>query len=272
MGSTETKALQRRTLRTLVVAQMLGGAGLAAGVTVGALLAEDMLGTTGLSGLPAALFTAGSAAAALLVGRLSQQAGRRVGLTVGYATGAVGGAGIVLAAIADSVPLFLPSLVVYGAGTATNLQARYAGADLADPTHRGRAVSTVLVATTVGAVAGPNLVDLTGRFAEHLAVPRLAGPFMLATVAYALAAVVLHLFLRPDPLLIARELADSELQPPQAATRLGDEPAPAVAPRAGTSSVRLGATAMVLTQAVMIAVMTMTPIHMRDQGAASRFG
>ncbi len=62
---------------------MLGGAGLAAGVVVGALLAEDMLGSTSVSGLPAALFTAGSAAAALLVGRLSQRPGRRAGLAAG---------------------------------------------------------------------------------------------------------------------------------------------------------------------------------------------
>ncbi len=51
--TTSTAELQRRTLRVLVVAQVLSGAGLAAGITVGALLAQDMLGSTGLAGLPA---------------------------------------------------------------------------------------------------------------------------------------------------------------------------------------------------------------------------
>lgn len=290
-----TESLQRRTLRTLVVAQMLGGAGLAAGVTVGALLAEEMLGTTGAAGLPAALFTAGSAGAALLVGRISQRAGRRAGLALGYAAGALGGGGIVLAAVLDSVPLLLLALVVYGAGTATNLQARYAGADLAEPARRGRAVSIVLVATTVGAVAGPNLVSATGRLAEALAIPRLAGPFMLGAVAYAVAALVLQLRLRPDPLLTARALAAAGAAPaslaaadPAFGTGAGTAPADSIAPaivaapgRGGTQraaaaadpaepgvpgGVRLAAAAMIVTQIVMVAVMTMTPIHMRDHG------
>src|SRR4051812_11401010 len=135
-------ALQRRILRILVISQVLGGAGLAAGVTVGALLAEDMLGSTGLAGLPAGLFTLGSAAAALLVGRLSEHAGRRAGLTAGYAVGAVGGAGTVLAAVIGSVPLPLLAPVLYGAGTPTHPLAPYPGARPGDPAPPGRAGST----------------------------------------------------------------------------------------------------------------------------------
>ncbi|MFC7713377.1 MFS transporter [Nonomuraea recticatena] len=124
---------QRRILSVLVAAQVLSGAGLAAGVTVGALLAQDMLGSTGLAGLPSAVGTAGSALAAIAVGQISQARGRRPGLATGYLAGAVGSAGVIAAAVAgDAVLLFL-ALFVYGAGTATNLQARYAGADLASP-------------------------------------------------------------------------------------------------------------------------------------------
>lgn len=250
-------ALQRRTLRVLVVAQLLSGAGLAAGITVGALLAEDMLGTTSAAGLPVALFTAGSALAAFLVGRLSGRSGRRAGLAAGYAAGAVGGAGIVLAAAADSVPLLLVSLLVYGSGTATSLQARYAGADLAEPARGGSAVSTVLLATTAGAVLGPNLVDVMGDAAEAVDVPALAGPFMLAAAAYGAAAVALFVLLRPDPLLTARAWA------------LGDgqaEDAPGGAEADDRTALLLAATAMVVSQLVMVAVMTMTPVHMRDHG------
>ncbi|GAA3726726.1 MFS family permease [Spinactinospora alkalitolerans] len=96
---TSLAVLQRRPLTTVAVSQILDGAGLAAGVTVGALLAQDMLGTSSLSGLPAALFTLGSAAAAFLVGRISQRLGRRTGLVLGYAAGAAGGAGVVAAAV-----------------------------------------------------------------------------------------------------------------------------------------------------------------------------
>ena len=253
------EALYRRTIRVLLVSQVLAGAGLAAGVTVGALLAEDMVGSTGSAGLPAALFTLGSAAAAVGVGRISQRSGRRPGLAVGYAVGAVGGAGVVLAAATDSVPLLFLSLLLYGSGTATNLQARYAGADLAPADRRGRAVSTVLVATTLGAVVGPNLVEPTGGLADALGIRELAGPFILATAAYGLAAVAVLVLLRPDPLLTARGL-DAADAPTQATTR-----APAVV-AASSATVRLAATAMVLTQLVMVAVMTMTPVHMRDHG------
>lgn len=263
-------AVQRRTLRVVVASQVLGGAGLAAGVSVGALLAEQLLGSTSVAGLPAGLFTLGSAAAAFTVGRVSQAAGRRHGLTLGFLAGAVGAVGIVLAAVLVSAWLFFPSLLVYGAGTATNLQARYAGTDLASPARRASAVSTALVATTVGAVAGPNLVEPMGRLAQAVGVPALAGPFLLAAVAYGAAATVLAVALRPDPLLTARA-AGLHASPPGARP----DPGPAgttpygapVGPwRRVPRPVVAGATTMVLTQVTMTAVMTMTPVHMRAHG------
>lgn len=255
------QALHRRTLKVVMASQVFSGAGLAAGVTVGALLAADMLDSDSLSGLPAALFTAGSAGAALMVGRLSHRFGRRAGLTAGYAAGAAGGAGVVLAAALDSVALLMVFLLVYGAGTATNLQARYAGADLVGPQRRGRAVSSVLVATTVGAVAGPNLVAVTGDAAQHWGIPALAGPFGLAAVAYAVAGTVLYLLLRPDPLQVSRLIAATEHAETPATTTVAT-PGPKTYP----GSVAGGAVTMVLTQLVMVAVMTMTPVHMQAHG------
>ena len=174
---------------------------------MGALLAEDVLGSTGLAGIPVALFTAGSAVAALVAGRLSQAYGRRVGLAAGYGAGALGSVGVVVGAVTEQTVVMLAAMTVYGSGTAANLQARYAGTDLAAPDARGRAVSTVLVATTVGAVAGPNLVSWTGDLALDAGMPALTGPFVLAAVAYGAAALVLAVLLRPDPLLVAREQA-----------------------------------------------------------------
>jgi len=259
---TTTAELQRRTLRVLVVAQVLSGAGLAAGITVGALLAQDMLGSTGLAGLPSALFTAGSALAAVGVGRISQTRGRRPGLAAGYAVGAAGSAGVVVAAVLDSPVLLFLALFVYGAGSATNLQARYAGADLADRSHRARAVSTVLVATTLGGVLGPLLAAPTGDLAHTVGIPHLAGPFVLAGAAYLAAAAFLAIRLRPDPLLHAREVAATEA----AATAAMPGPVPPATPAEVGHGVAVGTTVMVLTQVVMVAIMTMTPVHMHDHG------
>ncbi|MCY1136911.1 MFS transporter [Actinoplanes sp. Pm04-4] len=248
--TTDTYALYRRSLAVVVVSQVFGGAGLAAGVTVGALLAQDMLGRDDLAGLPAALFTLGSALTAFTIGRITQRAGRRGGLAAGFAAGSLGAIGIVTAAVADRPGLLFVSLFVYGAGTATNLQARYAGTDLAPPGQRATAVSVALVSTTAGAVGGPLSVDLLGEFAVSVGLPALTGPFVLAAVAFGLAGLILFVFLRPDPYLVAQ----------RSATTSAAESAPPAGLRRG---VVVGATVMVLTQVAMVAIMTMTPVHMR---------
>lgn len=255
------KQLYRRTLLIVVMSQIFGGAGLAAGVTVGALLAEEMLGTNSLAGMPAALFTLGSALAAWLVGRFSQRYGRRFGLAAGFITGGVGAIGVVTAAAFDQVFLLFVSLFIYGAGTATNLQARYAGTDLAAPKQRATAISVAMVSTTFGAVAGPNLVSVMGEFATFIGIPALAGPFILAAVAFILAGLVLLIFLRPDPLIVAKALADA---------KSSDDSKQSVQKIEATAihkrGMMVGATVMVLTQIVMVAIMTMTPVHMKHHG------
>ncbi len=246
--------LQRRVLAVVVLGQVLGGAGLAAGITVGALLAQEMLGSDDLSGVPTALFTLGSALTAFLIGRITQRHGRRVGIGIGFTAGGVGAIGVVAAAATDSVALLFAALFVYGAGTATNLQARYAGTDLAAPAARGTAISAALVATTFGAVAGPNLVEPLGSLAGALGLPPLAGPFLLAAAAFLAAGTVLFALLRPDPFLVAAHLHRAN---PGVATTTGGATGPGVI---------VGATVMVLTQIAMIAIMTMTPVHMRAHG------
>ncbi|MDQ0193066.1 MFS transporter [Paenibacillus wynnii] len=253
------RKLYRRTLVTVIFSQIFGGAGLAAGVTVGALLAQDMLGTDDFTGVPTALFTLGSAVAALLVGRISQKHGRRFGLGLGFITGGIGAIGVIIAAVLNSIWLLLPALLVYGAGTATNLQARYAGTDLANSKQRATAASMAMVFTTIGAVAGPNLVNVTGEFAVSMGIPSLGGPFILAAAAYILAGIILLIFLRPDPLLIANALAVRSVGARQYTDNQLGQPLE----RRG---VILGASVMILTQIVMVAIMTMTPVHMKHHG------
>jgi MFS family permease len=163
----------------------------------------------------------------------------------------------VIASVAHSLPLLFVALFVYGAGTATNLQARYAGADLAHHDHRARAIGTVLVSTTVGAVIGPNLVGVLGALADTIGVPRLAGPFLLAAVAYGAAGIVIWIRLRPDPLRLATKLAHPVAI---ADNESGDS-------HDGSSSwngaVIIGAAVMIITQLVMVAIMTMTPVYMQ---------
>ncbi|KAA0566649.1 MFS transporter [Bacillus sp. CH30_1T] len=255
------QVLYKRTLMIIMIAQIFGGAGLAAGITVGALLAQDMLGTDSFSGMPVALFTLGSAGAALFVGRLSQRYGRRIGLSAGFLIGGIGAMGTVAAAVSNSIILLFFSLLIYGAGTATNLQTRYAGTDLAKPSQRATAVSFAMVSTTFGAVAGPNLVDVMGIFAESIGIPPLGGPFILAFAAYTLAGIVIFIFMRPDPYMVARALST-----PLKTKDGGFATEVITSSERNKRGIFLGATVMILTQIVMVAVMTMTPVHMGHHG------
>ena len=253
-GAEVVRPIQRRTLRVLVLTQLLGGLGLAAGVAVGALLARDLLGGSAWAGLPSAVATAGGAIATVPISRLMARRGRRPGLTTGYTTGAAGAAVVLASAQLRSFPLLLLGMLLFGVGNTSSLLARYTAADLAAIHQRGRAISTVLFATTFGAVAGPNLVEPAGMLAHAFSLPKLAGPFLLSATAYALAATCINILLRPDPLLVARRA----------------EPLTVAAPNASAWTLVLhgpaltGLTAMVGAQFTMVAMMTMTPVHMRE--------
>ncbi|MFD1708330.1 MFS transporter [Siminovitchia sediminis] len=255
------KALYKRTLLVILLSQTLGGAGLAAGITVGALLAQQMFGVESLTGLPTALFTLGSALSAYVVGRVTNSFGRRIGLSFGFIAGGLGALGVVVAANLNSIILLLISLFIYGAGTSTNLQARYAGVDLAKENQRAKAASIAMVATTFGAVAGPNLVTPMGHVAEGLGMPTLAGPFLLAMVAYTLAGLVFFIFLKPDPLMVARAIAENNKT--KAETPTTDHSKQQVQ----RTGVMVGAIVLILTHIVMVAIMTMTPVHMQHHGS-----
>ncbi|MEH7390311.1 MFS transporter [Bacillus sp. JJ1474] len=261
-SSEKQKQLYKRTLMVVVLSQIFGGAGLAAGITVGALLARDMLGTDSVTGIPTALFTLGSAGAALLVGRLSQAYGRRTGLAAGFLAGGIGAIGVIISAVTNSIVLLFVSLVIYGAGSATNLQARYAGTDLANRAQRAKAISIAMVSTTFGAVAGPNLVDVMGEFAIFIGIPALAGPFILAAAAYILAGLVLLVLLRPDPFIVAKAISDAQ----RSTGNLPLEENSNLSLINRRRGIFAGASVMVLTQFVMTAIMTMTPIHMGHHG------
>lgn len=258
----EQQKLYKRTLWVVILSQTFGGAGLAAGITVGALIARQMLGSESFSGLPTALFTLGSALSAFLVGRFSQRFGRRYGLSFGFIAGGIGAVGVVAAATMENIILLFLALFIYGAGTSTNLQARYAGTDLAKPKQRATAISMAMVATTFGAVAGPNLVTPTGHLAEAIGLPTLTGPFLLAAVAYLLAGFTFFFLLKPDPLLVAVAIAEKQNQQQASAGTIPNEQS--TIDRLG---VGVGTIVLVLSHVVMVAIMTMTPVHMERAGS-----
>lgn len=260
-------AVQRRTLRLLFCTQIIGAVGVSVGVSVGALLAAEMAGTS-LSGLAQSSVVLGAAILALPVTKIVQHSGRRVSLTATYLIATLGSMLILTAAMRNSLALLFPGYFLFGAATAANFQARYAAVDLAPAALRGRHLSLIVWATTIGAIVGPNLSQLAGALTAPYGVPTLAAPFMLSAMLFVVAAVVLSMFLRPDPAVLAREtLASTNVAAnatTNAARKVGLRAAFNVV--SSIASARLGIIAMSVGHVVMVGVMAMTPVHIRGAG------
>jgi MFS family permease len=254
-----TVSVQRRTLGLLFGTQVLGGVGVSIGLSVGALLVADLVGV-GASGLATTVAVVGSALLAPPAVRIMRRYGRRPGLAAVYAAAAVGGAAVVAAAVTGSVPLLFAGFFLFGGGTAAGMQARYAAVDLAPANRRGRHLSLVVWATTLGAVAGPNLAPLAGRALSGYDIPTLASPFVFSAGLFGLAGLALMLALRPDPLLLARQIGGVHEDGASAGLRAG------WAAIAARPAARLGMAAMAVGHVSMIAVMAMTPVHIQSAG------
>jgi MFS family permease len=257
----EAAAVQRRTLRLLFATQVVSGVGMSIGATVGALLAAEMAGVS-VSGLAQSAVVIGAALFAIPATAIVRARGRRPSLAAGYLVAAAGAALVVVAAVGESVPLLFAGFFLLGGATAAGLQARYAAVDLAPGRLRGRHLSIVVWATTIGAVSGPNLAAVAGATLEPRGVPTLAGPFFFSALLFLLAAALLALLMRPDPLHVARRISGASAT--GAAQNAGM--------RAALSAVmarppaRLGIAAVAAGHFVMVAVMAMTPVHIRGAG------
>jgi len=254
------EVLQRKVRAVLILGQIMAGLGMGATLSMGAILAGRLSGSDALSGMAATMATLGAALAAVPLAALASRTGRSISLASGAAVAALGGVVVIIAIIASSFTLLLLGLMMVGVGTAVNLQSRFAATDIAAPTTRGRDLSLVVWATTVGAVSGPNLLIPGESLGSWLGLPELAGPFVFTVIAQALAAVVYLVGLRPDPLKVAKDAASAHAA-------------------AGTSSgladvvdrpivQRAAMLAIALSHATMVSVMAMTPVHLVNHGAS----
>lgn len=256
MSVPDQATLQRRTRNVLVFGQIMAGLGMGATLTMGALLAEHITGSEAWSGMAATMSTLGSAIAAIPLARLAQRRGRAFALGTGAALAAFGALIIISSSAMMSLPVLLLGLGAIGVGGAVNLQARFAATDLATPATRGRDLSIVVWATTIGAVAAPNLNGIGADMGDALGMPHMTGPFLFTIAAQLCATVVYVVGLRPDPLAVRREL---RLDHAAAAENLS---------RPVQRRVLFIIAAIGLGHATMVAVMSMTPVHLVHHGAS----
>ncbi|RQP09181.1 MAG: MFS transporter [Microbacteriaceae bacterium] len=263
--------VQRRTLLLLSLAQVLSGVGAGAVVSTGSLLAVELSGSEAWAGSVTTTMTLGAAIASAVLMRAAMARGRRVALSAGLLVGAAGAAGVVLAAVTGAFWLLVAAGVLIGFGSAVNLQARFAATDLSEAEHRGRDLSLVVWMSTIGAVAGPNLVGAGGSLAAALGIPALSGLFVISAAGMLLGMAVVWVGLRPDPYLVLtgrQPLAGAELTAAPALTVQRPGPRQGIRALWSHPTSRAGLIGIVAAHAVMVAVMSMTPVHLTGHGAS----
>lgn len=251
----------------LSAAQLLSGIGNGASLSVGSLLAVQLSGSNAWAGSVTTTMTLGAAAAALPLAGLAGRRGRRTSLVTGLLAAMAGALLVIVSTVTGSFPVLLAAAALLGLGTAANLQARFAAVDLAAPEHRGRSLAIVVWAVTIGAVAGPNLIRPGALIGEALGLPALAGPFVFSAAGLAMAALLLLVGLRPDPLLLAARLRSGS------AAEAGAKGTSSARRRHGlrhglraiqaSPRARLALLAVIAAHGCMAAVMSMTPLHLQ---------
>lgn len=262
----DTRRIQTRTVRVLVAMQIVGAIGLGVAPSVGILLAEDVTGSEALAGIARTASLFGAALFGVPLGTLAARRGRRTALATGWLTAALGAALLVIAAQASLVIPLVIGLLLTGAGTAATLQARFAATDLAPARHRGRALATVVWVGTLGSVLGPNLGVPGAALAARTGLTVYAASFLLATLALALAGAVVALTLRPDPMRTLQRLDPEHGQAPPRPRGMRARLRGSLDTVRGDPAARLAVLAILTAQAVMVTVMTMTPVHLDHHG------
>ena len=251
---------RRALMATLFAAQVCGSTGFSMSMAVGAIMAAAITGTHTWSGLPVGIGSLGTALASWPLARLMARFGRRPGLAVGYSL-AVGGAALGMVGVAQqSFALFLAGMALFGTAQTSNLLARYAAADISPGAQRGRAMGLIVWGSAAGSIVGPMLMDPAIRVGAVLGVSSVASAFLISVAGYAVAAILVQVFLRPDPLAVARELESATTRARAIAPA---RPTPAIL-REPRVIVAYGT--LMVSQLVMIGSTSTSPLYLHDQG------
>ncbi len=253
----ERDAHQSRVVKTLITAQVLNGVGVAGTVATGSLLVASITDSETLAGLAQTFSVLGAAAMALPLARLTNRGGRRLALSAGLITGLIGSIIAITGGSTKNIYLMLLGSFLVGAASASGYQARFAAIDLATEDNRAKQLSLVVWGSTIGAVTGPNLMEPSGRIAESFGLPSLVGPYIVSAFTLGLAVLVIYLFLRPDPYLTANKSADT------AGVEVKRSFKETFAHIRSQSAAYFAIYSIAIGHLVMVAVMVMTPVHMK---------
>ena len=246
-------------LATLFAAQVGGSTGHSIGMAVGGIMAASITGTNAWVGLPVAVGALGAALASWPLSRLMGRYGRRPGLAIGYGLAVVGALLAMGGVLTASFVMFLAGMTLFGVSNTSNLLARYAAADISPAAQRGRAMGLIVWGSAVGSILGPNLMQPAVQAGALLGLSPVGSAFLISVAGYGIAAVLVELLLRPDPLAIARRL---EASAPGAAA----EPARRLGAIVRDPRVRIAFGSLMAGQLVMIGTTSTSPVYLHDHG------
>ncbi|HWP77650.1 MAG TPA: MFS transporter [Methylomirabilota bacterium] len=247
-------------MTTLFVAQVCGSTGHSISLAVGSIMAASITSTNTWSGVPIAVGALGTALASWPLARLMDRAGRRPGLALGYGLAVAGAVLGLLGVAVRSFPLMLAGMALFGIASTSNLLARYAAADVSRPEQRGRAMGIIVGGSALGSIIGPNLMAPALSLGARLDIPDTASPFLVSVAGYGVAAVLTFLFLRPDPLALARrDAAEANAGRPAGLAR-------SLGAILADVRVQIALATLSISQFVMISTTSTSPLYLHDQG------
>ncbi|MBI5668153.1 MAG: MFS transporter [Chloroflexi bacterium] len=253
------RSTSNRLLALLFITQSLSSAAQIAVFTLAAIVTVRLSGTESTAGLPSSVLTFSQALLALPFAMLMGRFGRRLGLTLGYAAGALAGLVGLMAIVQGTFPLLMVSAALMGMSRASGEQSRFAAGELFPEAERARMIGRLVFAGTIGAVVGPVLVVPGGQLMSALGLHPDTGPWAVMLLLCSLAALLTFWALRPDPMAVGRTIAG------HVETNRQDRPAAPVRPLRTLlllPKVQLAVAAALVSQTVMVVLMVMTPLHM----------
>jgi MFS family permease len=259
-SGTPTSWSRGRLMGTLFAAQVCGSAGQSIGMAVGGILAAEITSTNAWTGLPVAIGALGTALASWPLASFMARAGRRPGLAAGYGLAVVGAALGMVGVLIRSFPLLLFGMGLFGIANTSNLLARYAAADMSPQARRGQAMGVIIWGSAAGSVIGPNLMGLAVEVGRPIGLSSAASAFLVSLAGYTLAAVVIEVLLRPDPLAIARQIGERVSVSPLA------ERARSLGAILRDPHVRIALGTLMTSQLVMIGTTSTSPVYLHDHG------
>lgn len=237
----------KRNLAVLFCAHAVLGSQMPVNVVLGGLAGAELAGNRALATLPLSVVVLFSMLSAPFASLVMGRYGRRAGLLLGALAGGLGGALSATALLVGSFPWLLAGSALSGVFMASEGFVRFAASDTVPDAMKPRAISWILAAGLVNALAGPEIVRL---FGDALAPTPYAGAYA-AVVAVNVAGAAILLGLRM-PKLGRRD--------PDAA------PARPLGPVLRQPKLIAAVLCGMLSYAVMSLVMTSTSLAMSDHG------